>query len=362
MRSALEMAEIVHWEWNVLTDKLIYSDNALSVFDQTPEKFRPTLLPFSDLPIEALIDLFSKHEPYQWDFVYKENNSETTRWFTSRGKLIFDLLHRPIKIIAISAEITDRKLAEQALERSEYMMRKIIETIPVGLWAADETSTISLANPEVQRIWGGAKYVEVKDFGQYKGRWEKTGQEVGAEGWTLARAVTHGETSSPEVVNIEAFDGEQRTIIMYATPLLDNDNKIIGAIEVNQDITDLKKTEKSLQQSLSQWDAIFDQSLFGIVYFDQNNVILRINERLASSIEKNPNSLTGMPIDMLFNTTTTSEIHKHIDDNNDREIIAFQLPGALKKKTSENEFKMYFVHDRRQLKDTATVGLVFLST
>lgn len=230
MRLALEMAEIVHWEWNVLTDKLSYSDNALSVFDQIPDNFRSTLLPFSDLKLEALIELFSKHEPYQWDFVFEPEISVTTRWFASRGKLIFDLLHRPVKIIAVSAEITNRKLAERALERSEYMMRKIIETIPVGLWAADETSQICLANPEVQRIWGGAKYVKVKDFGLYKGHWEKTGEEVGAEGWTLARAVTHGETSSPEVVNIEAFDGEKRTIIMYATPLFDNDNQIIGAM------------------------------------------------------------------------------------------------------------------------------------
>ncbi|MFT7414446.1 MAG: transcriptional regulator with XRE-family HTH domain, partial [Methylophagaceae bacterium] len=209
MKSAFEMAEIVHWEWNVLTGKLTYSDNALSIFGQTPNNLRSTLLPFTDLSLEALIELFSKHEPYQWDFLYEQNNSKPPRWFASRGKLIFDLLHRPIKIIAISAEITKRKLAEKALERSEYMMRKIIETIPVGLWVADETSQIYIANPEVKRIWGGAKYVKLKDYGQYKGRWEKTGKKVGAADWTLARAVTSGETSKPEVVNIEAFDGEK---------------------------------------------------------------------------------------------------------------------------------------------------------
>jgi len=366
MKSALEMAEIVDWEWNVLTDKLTYSDNALSVFGETPDNLRPTLLPFSDLTIEALIALFSKHDPYQWDFEYEPTDSKTktTRWFTSRGKLIFDLLHRPIKIIAISAEITNRKLAERALERSEYMMRKIIETIPVGLWAADETSKICLANPEVERIWGGAKYVQLKDYGQYKGQWEKTGEEVGAEGWTLARAVTHGETSTPEVVNIEAFDGIKRTILMHATPLFDNDNRIIGAIEVNQDITDLKKTEKSLQQSLNQWDAIFDQSLFGIVYFSQDSTIIRINNRLAGYLQKTAENLTKMPINDVFDTTTISAIHNKIDQAVSHQVIAFQLSGKLKQAAEElhQEFNMYFVHDNRQLKETATVGLVFLST
>ena len=81
------------------------------------------------------------------------------------GKLIFDLLHRLIKIIAVSAEITNRKSAEYALKHREYMIRKIIGTIPVGVWAADETSQIYLANTEVLRLWGGAKYVQSKDYG-----------------------------------------------------------------------------------------------------------------------------------------------------------------------------------------------------
>lgn len=358
MKSALEMAEIVHWEWNVLTGKLTYSDNALSVFDETPDNFRSTLLPFVDLSLEALIELFSKHEPYQWDFVYESNDGKSSRWFTSRGKLIFDLLHRPIKIIAISAEITNKKLAELALERSEYMMRKIIETIPVGLWAADETSKICLANPEVLRIWGGAKYVQSKDYGLYKGWWEKSGKEVGADGWTLARAVTHGEISTPEVVNIEAFDGVKRTILMHATPLFDNDNQIIGAIEVNQDITDLNKTEKSLQRSLNQWDAIFDQSLFGIVYFSHDNTIIRVNERLAKCLKKTSEMLKGRSVDKLFEASSTFNIQNRIDQAKSGQVTAFQLLGLLK--DADKEFNMYFVHDNRQLSENATVGLIFL--
>ncbi|MDO7597931.1 MAG: PAS domain S-box protein [Pseudomonadota bacterium] len=243
MKTALEIAEVVHWEWNVLTGKLDYSDNLQSVFNQTPDEFRSTSLPFSDLPIEKLVDLFSKQEPYKWDFVFKQTGSET-RWFESRGKLIFDLLHRPIKIIAISVEITERKLAEHALERSEYMMRKIIEIVPVGLCAADESGTICLINPEAERIWGGNKHVKLEDYGQYQGTSEKTGKELGSDGWALARAVTHGETTVPEVVNIKSFDGVKRTILMHATPLFDNDNQIIGAIEVNQDITEMKKVDK----------------------------------------------------------------------------------------------------------------------
>jgi PAS domain-containing protein len=101
-----------------------------------------------------------------------------------------------------------------------------------------------------------------------------SGKEVGAEGWTIARAVTHGETSTPEVVNIEALDREQRTILMHPSALSAHDNQIIGAIEFNQDITEMNKTEKSLQRSHNQWDAILRQSLFGMVYFSHETRVL----------------------------------------------------------------------------------------
>lgn len=97
----------------------------------------------------------------------------------------------------------------------------------------------------------------------------KNGKPLSASDWTLARAVTKGETSFPEVVDIEGFDGQRRTIIMHATPLRDNNDNIIGAIEVNQDITSLKNTERSLRQTLLQWQAVFDQDIFSVIQLDE---------------------------------------------------------------------------------------------
>ncbi len=360
MKSALEMAEVVNWEWNVLTGTLGTSDNAMEIFGQTPESLRTTLLPFSNLPLEALIKLFDTKGPYQWNFECKSQENNISRWFTARGNLVFDSLHRPVKVVAITAEITDRKQTEQALERSEYMMRKIIETIPVGLWAADENGRICLANPEVERIWGGAKYVGLKDYGEYKGQWEKTGKELTASDWTLARAVENGETSTAEVVNIEAFDGERRTIIMYATPLLDQDNKIIGAIEVNQDITDMKQAERSLLQSLNQWNAIFEQTLFGVVYIDHAQNILRINNSLSTLAKTNTNELVGKPAQSLFDKQTVQSIRHELTNLNGKKVHAFKCTGKLST-VSDDIMNLYFVHDNSSNKAVTTVCFVSLN-
>lgn len=343
MKSALEMAEIVNWEWNVLTGTLSHSENALQVFGIEPEKIRPQMLPFERSDLEDILGLFSADEPHTWDFSIK-THSDSVRWFTSRARIVFDAAKRPIKVIGITGDISARKAAEQALERSEYMMRKIIDTVPVGLWAADEQGNICLANPEVKRIWGGAKYVGLDHYGEYKGWWDKTGEEVGPEGWTLARAVSEGETSTAEVVNIEAFDGQHRTIIMHATPLYDNEHNIIGAIEVNQDITEIKQTERSLRKDLKQWQSVFEQSFFAVMQINNDQQVIKSSPMLAPI----SNNLSDH-----FDNATTKAILDALDACAMPDLHHIQLTGSLKGAVDTQ--KIYILHDTREPDDFSTL-------
>lgn len=341
MKSALEMAQIIHWEWNVLTGALTLSDNADEVFGCEAKRAEAKLLPFADKQLEDLLTLFKDVPPYRWDFSLGTNSK--TKWFSSSAKLQFDSLQRPVKLIGVTADITARKLAEQALERSEYMMRKIIDLIPVGLWAADEQGTICLANPEVKRIWGGAKYVSLDQYGEYKGWWEKNGEEVGTEGWTLARAVSKGESSTPEVVNIEAFDGVHRTITMYATPLYDPDDKIIGAIEVNQDITDIKNTERNLRSQLEQWQALFLQEEFDVIKLNHQLVLEQVSTLLAQQVNG----------DIEINTESIQPLMEKIEAVEPGAVASFACSLQLNHEKSAGDWIV--VHDKRNTDVTTTL-------
>ncbi len=253
MNLAQEMAGIATWEWNVLTNELTGSPNLEQVFGQPLTKIRPYLLPFEKLSLTDLIHSFNdKLSVKEWDFNLPQLDSEEDRWFVSRAKLLCDAQNRPIKMVAVSIDITERKKAQKALQKSEYLLRKVIETIPVGLCIADQNGHITEVNPEAERIWGGVRLVDLGQYEVYTGWWEDTGKEIGNEGWSLARAVKHGEVIRGEVVNIKAFDGTERTIIMSAAPLMNENNKIIGAIEVNQDITDFKNSKVLEKAKLSK--------------------------------------------------------------------------------------------------------------
>ncbi|MES2581011.1 MAG: PAS domain-containing protein [Pseudomonadota bacterium] len=308
MKLTLEMAKIVSWEWNVLTGSITFSDNAKQVFGIEPEQIRAKFLPFEDMLLEDLIDQFNVTTPPNWEFSLNDSKTNEERWFNSRGMLVKDSMQRPSKLMAISADITDRKRAEKALEFSDLMMRNMIDIIPVGLCGADKDGHIQLLNPEGKRIWGGERYVDLDKYGEYKGWKEADGNELGAEGWALARAVKHGEVVAKEIVNIQAFDGEKRTIVMYAMPMLDADKNIIGAIEVNQDITEAKNLERAYKSGLQNWDAIFSQQDYGMMVLKGFDKIEAVNKKIAETCDKNEPEILKRGLEAVFGDETCRRI------------------------------------------------------
>ena len=145
-------------------------------------------------------------------------------------------------------DITERRLAENALRRSEQLLRKVLETLPVGVWIQDSDGRIVSCNPAGQLIWGGARYVGMEQFGQYKGWRADTGKKIGAEEWAATRAIKKGETSLDEEIEIECFDGMHKIILNSAIPIRDDRQEIIGSIIVNQDISRQKHMELQLRE------------------------------------------------------------------------------------------------------------------
>jgi signal transduction histidine kinase len=70
------------------------------------------------------------------------------------------------------------------------------------------------------------------------------------------RAFINGETSVNEVLDIEAFDGVRKTIHNSAVPIRDTNERITGAVVVNEDISAWKTAERELNDSYNQMRAL----------------------------------------------------------------------------------------------------------
>ena len=178
------------------------------------------------------------------------------RFITKAGEVVFTILSvgcvrnadRTVKMVLAQLQnITEQKIAAEKLEKSETMLKTILELLPVGVWVADRAGTLTLVNREGQEIWAGVKYVGIDGYGEYKGWRCETGELIPPEEWALARAVRNGETTNGEEILIQCFDGSYKTIHTSSVPILNQEGGIEGAIAVVQDITDRKKDEEKLK-------------------------------------------------------------------------------------------------------------------
>jgi two-component system NarL family sensor kinase len=153
-------------------------------------------------------------------------------------------------------EITDRKLAEGAVRRSERLLRSVLDALPVGVAVVDLSGEIILSNPASQRIWSGSIPSGRERYAKSKAWWHATGKPLGPGEWASVRAFVNGETSVNQVLDIEAFDGVRKTIHNSAVPIWDTNGRITGAVVVNEDISARKTVERELNDSYNQMRAL----------------------------------------------------------------------------------------------------------
>jgi PAS domain S-box-containing protein len=158
-------------------------------------------------------------------------------------------------------DVTERIRAQEKLRQNEELLRNVLELLPVGVWITDRQGRIVQGNPAGYRIWAGAKYVGLDGYAEYKGWRLGNGKQIAPEDWAAARAITKGETSINEEVEIECFDKTHKIILNSALPIRNIKQEIVGAIIVNQDITERKRTEITLKESEKQLKLLSSQLL-----------------------------------------------------------------------------------------------------
>lgn len=143
----------------------------------------------------------------------------------------------------------------------ESLLQQVLDALPVGVWIAEPDGRLVANNPACRSIWAGERWIGPAEFGEYKAWWSGTGKRVEAAEWGLSRAVASGEVSHNEMVDIECFDGSRKTILNSAMPLHDAHGKVRAAIAINQDITELKRTQDAMELLRRQMEALSGAAL-----------------------------------------------------------------------------------------------------
>jgi PAS domain S-box-containing protein len=165
----------------------------------------------------------------------------------------------PIGVTVIIEDITERKRAEETLRESQELLRLVLATLPVGVAVMDRNGDIVLANAASKRIWGGDRSASsVERWNESKGYWHHSGRKVDPADWASVRALSEGKTSLDELIDIETFDGKSKTMRNSAAPIRNAEGSIVGAVIVNEDVTERVRAEDAVRKSEAQLRDVID--------------------------------------------------------------------------------------------------------
>ncbi|WP_231591861.1 histidine kinase dimerization/phosphoacceptor domain -containing protein [Methanosarcina sp. WH1] len=132
LSEAQRIAHIGNWEWNLLTDEVYCSDEIyriLQVHPQAPVSAHNDFLSYIDLDdrdfIYNSIQKALQGEPFSIEYRINLSDGEK-RTVHSQGEVVFDEKGSPAQIRGVLQDITERKKAEEALERMDKIRIKEI--------------------------------------------------------------------------------------------------------------------------------------------------------------------------------------------------------------------------------------------
>jgi two-component system sensor kinase FixL len=210
------------------------------------------------------------------------------RWIATRGRIEFDGNGRPLRLRGVSIDITERKIADEALSESETRFRTMADTAPVMIWMSGLDKLCTFFN---------------KGWLDFTGR--RVEQELG-HGWVEGIHPDDLDRCLEVYVNffnarqeftmeyrLRRFDGEYCWVLDHGVPRFAPDGTFLGYIGTAIDISEHKRAEQTLEKERAFLRQVIDIDPNFIFAKDREGRFTLVNQAVADAYGTTVEDLIG---------------------------------------------------------------------
>ena len=173
-----------------------------------------------------------------------------------RGQIIRDEKGSPVRIVGSMMDVTARKLAQEAVRKSEENYRKLIEDLPIGIVVRSPDGHALISNSIARRYAGVPEeetWNQLYQDGDLK-YLREDGTVLPPEEYPSNLAIARNAAVSNLIYGVVHPDsGDVHWFLTSAQPQRDPDGKLVRIIVSLIDITARKKAEEALEESEAKY-------------------------------------------------------------------------------------------------------------
>jgi PAS domain S-box-containing protein len=323
LRLALRSANQGIFDWDLHLGVAEVSPEYIRLLEHDPVEFRETntrwLASIHPDDIEAVSSLHEaclrgKSSGFAVDYRIKTGTG-SWKWVHSTGQVVVrDSEGRPVRMLGILADISERKAMDLALRSSEERYRQVIEQARDAVIALDPAGRIETLNAAFETLtgsprtgWLGRHVLELV----HEGDRERVGQRI--------EEARLGQVPSPFEIHLVSASGARVPVELTLSARIEA-GQVAGMLAVGRDITERRQLEQQVRHS-QRLDSI--GQLAGGVAHDFNNILTVIHG--AASIMRGSPHFNPALSNALHDLERAAERGAHLT----RQLLAFSRRQAM---------------------------------
>lgn len=279
---ALESANMGFWDWNILTNEMIWSDQLYEIFevhrdefDENSESYFSLIHPSDQAMVRKSIDESIQSSKTSYRVEHRIFTPEGgIRWIENRGKIMRGNSGQAIRVISSVIDITERKLHETAirkanktLEHSAHILTRRSALLQLGA----EVARAATAILDSQKLGQQVVNLVQKSFDLYyaglylvskDGKWAELQAATGAAGRDMLEQNWRLPVGNTSMIGWCIFNRESRIAldvgeeaVRFNNPLLPNTRSELALPLVSRDqVLGALTIQSELQSAFSKED------------------------------------------------------------------------------------------------------------
>ncbi|MGL1889506.1 MAG: ATP-binding protein [Reichenbachiella sp.] len=160
LEQAQKEAKIGAWQWNLISNKITWSDEMYNIYELSKE-LGPGIDNVSELIIKEDLDGFNQSiqdtingkipKRIQYRIITK---SGILKHISAKGEVFKDKNDEPIRIMGTAQDITQQTEAKGHLNQSKNHYQLLAKTLPVGIYRSDKAGRLIFVNQAMVNMFG----------------------------------------------------------------------------------------------------------------------------------------------------------------------------------------------------------------